>query len=173
MGGRHRDGQESDSESALSEASVPSSKRTCTGDTSDVSDLESRPDVPSGPPGTWPRVASRRAAPPADAMDLWQVRDSIEQEKSALADRLAQMTSQPLNDEPSPGSETSDARLAQELQQLVEQSDESPRDEKMVRRHHKTANKPRSRRARPPAPPPPPPRRAACLLYTSPSPRDS
>ena len=40
MGGRHRDGQESDSESALSEASVPSSKRTCTGDTSDVSDLE-------------------------------------------------------------------------------------------------------------------------------------
>ena len=140
---------------------MPSSKRTCTGDTSDVSDLESRPDVPSGPPGTWPRVASRRAAPPADAMDLWQVRDSIEQEKSALADRLAAMTSQPLNDEPSPGSETSDARLAQELQQLVEQSDESPRDEKMVRRHHKTANKPRSRRARPPAPPPPPPRRAA------------
>ena len=55
--------------------------------------------------------------------------------------------------------------LAQELQQLVEQSDESPRDEKMVRRHHKTANKPRSRRARPPAPPPPPPPRRAAAPH--------
>ena len=64
MGGRHRDGQESDSESALSEASVPSSKRTCTGDTSDVSDLESRPDVPSRPARHVAArgVAARRAA---------------------------------------------------------------------------------------------------------------